>query len=305
MSKFIVTGGAGFVGSNIALTLQERFPDAEITVVDNFSSGSYENLLGFRGDVIAENAVECDFEKYFPDGVDAIFHEAAITDTTVFDQQRMMRENVGSFRNMLAYALRHGVRLAYASSAAIYGHSQPPMRIGANEFPANIYGFSKFIGDNIARKYFDAAKQPIIGLRYFNVYGPGEKYKGKMASMIWQLSQQMKQGQRPRIFRDGEQKRDQVYIKDVVEANLLCLSATKSGIVNVGTGKATSFNGIVKALNGVLDTNFEPEYIENPYAHYQDYTEADITATKIALGYSPQYDIAKGVNDYFAKTNFE
>jgi ADP-L-glycero-D-manno-heptose 6-epimerase len=305
MKKIIVTGGAGFIGSNIALTLQERFPEADITVIDNFSSGSYENLIGFQGDVVAQNVVECDFKKYFGDGVDAIFHEGAITDTTVFDQQRMMRENVEGFRNVLVYALKHNARLVYASSAAIYGHSRPPMKVGANETPANIYGFSKFVVDNIARKYFAGAQAPIIGLRYFNVYGPGEKYKGKMASMIWQLGQQMKRGQRPRIFKDGEQKRDQVYIKDVVAANMLALDATKSGIVNVGTGKATSFNEIVGALNHVLKTSLEPDYIENPYAHYQDYTEADITTTMRALGYAPQYDVVKGVGDYFAATNFE
>jgi len=175
--KILITGGAGFIGSNLALTLQEKFPKAELFVIDNFSSSSYENLLGFKGDVIAGDVSQMDLNYYFPEGVDIIFHQASITDTTVFDQGKMMRNNVEGFRNVLNLALKNKAQLIYASSAAVYGHSEPPMRVGENEGPANIYGFSKLVMDNIARKYFDLL--PITGLRYFNVYGPGEKYKGK------------------------------------------------------------------------------------------------------------------------------
>ncbi|MHA1439882.1 MAG: ADP-glyceromanno-heptose 6-epimerase [Promethearchaeota archaeon] len=281
--KILITGGAGFIGSNLALALQEKYPKNEYFIIDDFSSGDFNNLLGFKGEVIAEDISKVDLNYYFPKGIDVIFHQAAITDTTVFDQKKMMFNNVTGFRNVLNFALEHNTKLIYASSAAVYGHSKPPMKIGENEFPTNVYGFSKLVTDNIARKYFN--KLNIIGLRYFNVYGPKEKYKGKMASMIWQLYLQIRKGERPRIFKHGEQKRDQIYIRDIIKANLLALEIDKSGIFNIGTGKGTTFNEIVKNLNEVLETNFEIEYIENPYKHYQEYAEADLTETKKLLNY--------------------
>lgn len=295
--RILITGGAGFIGSNLALALQEEHPQNEYFVIDDFSSGDFDNLIGFRGEVMAGDISQIDLDYYFPQGLDIVFHQAAITDTTVTDQKLMMSKNVEGFRNVLRFALKYNTKLIYASSAAVYGHTKPPMRVEGNEEPSNIYGFSKLVVDNIARKHFE--KLNIIGLRYFNVYGPGEKYKGKMASMVWQLYLQMKEGKRPRIFKYGEQKRDQIYIKDVVKANLLALKVNRSGIFNVGTGKATTFNEIVQNLNEILRTNLEPEYLDNPYKHYQEYTEADLVETKEILSYQPEYNIEKGIRDYF------
>ena len=298
--KILITGGAGFIGSNLALTLQEKYPDNKYFIIDNFSSGNLDNLAGFKGEIISENIAEINLNKHF-DKLDVIFHQAAITDTTVFDEKKMMFNNVDGFKNVLKFASKRGAKLIYASSAAIYGHSEPPMLVGKNEVPANAYGLSKLNADNIARENFNNLH--IVGLRYFNVYGPGEKYKGKMASMLWQLYLQMKKGNRPKIFKYGEQKRDQVYVKDVINANLLALDSKKSGIFNVGTGKATKFNEIIKNLNENLGTNLEPEYIDNPYEHYQENTEADLTETKKILGYFPEYDINKGIKDYLKYQN--
>ncbi|MEK7540622.1 MAG: ADP-glyceromanno-heptose 6-epimerase [Patescibacteria group bacterium] len=296
--KILITGGAGFIGSNLVKTLQEKYPGNKYYIIDNFSSGNADNLIDFKGEIISDNIVEVDFNKHF-DKLDIIFHQAAITDTTVFDEKKMLFNNVDGFKNVLNFALKCRAKLIYASSAAVYGHSTPPMQVGKNEVPANIYGLSKLNADNIARENFNSLH--IVGLRYFNVYGPGEKYKGKMASMIWQLYLQMKEGRRPKIFKYGEQKRDQVYIKDIVNANLLALESKKSGIFNVGSGKATTFNEIIKNLNEVLGADFEPEYIDNPYKHYQEYTEADLVETKKALSFIPEYDINKGIEDYFKK----
>lgn len=297
--KILITGGAGFIGSNLALSLQQKYPDNEYIVIDNFRSGNYNNLLSFRGDVIAEDVSQIDFRKYFSK-VDIIFHQAAITDTTITDQKEILYQNVEGFKNVLQFAIKSKARLIYASSASIYGQTSPPMKVGQNEQPSNIYGFSKLIIDNIARKHFRTYKENvIIGLRYFNVYGPGEQYKGKMASMVWQLYQQMKAGRRPRIFKFGEQKRDQVYIKDVIQANLLALKAKQNVIVNVGSGKATSFNDIIDALNKVLAANYKPIYFDNPYSYYQNYTEADLTEAKKNLNYKPEYSIKTGSQDYF------
>jgi len=293
--KALVTGGAGFIGSNLALTLEEM--GWEVVVLDDFSSGHFKNLLGFRGDVIAESILTVDL-SYF-DGFDAIFHQAAITDTTLMDQKRMMEVNVEGLRRLLSFAVERRIPFIYASSAGTYGLSPAPQREDKAGRPANIYGFSKWIGDCIARKYMSRCRSLVVGLRYFNVFGPREQYKGKMASMVWQLAQQMLSGKRPRIFKWGEQKRDQVYVKDVIRANLLALESKENGIVNIGTGKAISFNHIIEVLNKVLGTNYAPEYFDNPYVEfYQEHTEADLTLAERLLGYKPRWSFEEAVKDY-------
>jgi ADP-L-glycero-D-manno-heptose 6-epimerase len=135
-------------------------------------------------------------------------------------------------------------------------------------------------------------------LRYFNVYGPREAHKGVPASMVYHLSRQMKAGQRPRIFKHGDQKRDFVYVKDVVEGSIRALDAQTSGIYNLGTGQARSFNELVDVLNKCLRTNFQPDYIDNPHAHYQNFTQADLTNVRNALSYQPRFPLEEGVRDY-------
>jgi ADP-L-glycero-D-manno-heptose 6-epimerase len=153
--------------------------------------------------------------------------------------------------------------------------------------------------DNLARRAAEEHRDwVIVGLRYFNVYGPREAHKGVPASMIFHLSKQMKAGQRPRIFKHGEQKRDFVYVKDVVEGSIRALEATQSGIYNLGYGQARSFNELIDVLNRSLGTKFEADYIENPHVHYQNFTQAELTNARTALGYEPQYSLERGVADY-------
>jgi ADP-L-glycero-D-manno-heptose 6-epimerase len=150
--------------------------------------------------------------------------------------------------------------------------------------------------DGIAEKYF--GKMHIVGLRYFNVFGPNEAHKERPASMIYHLTKQMKSGQRPRIFKYGEQKRDHIYVKDAVEATIKALNAP-SGIYNVGTGIATSFNELIKILNEVLKTNYEPEYIDNPYeGTYQNHTQADTTKAEKFLKFRARYQLRDAIKEY-------
>jgi ADP-L-glycero-D-manno-heptose 6-epimerase len=298
--NFLVTGGAGFIGSNLTLALQERYPNARLTVIDDFRSGDFKNLRGYRGDVVAQNLAALDWRVQFGDEqFDAIFHLASITDTTNHDQFEQVHDNVESFRRLLDFARANQTRIVYASSAATYGATNGINQETDEAAPANAYAFSKAIMDNIARRA--AVEQPdwrIVGLRYFNVYGPREAHKGMPASMILHLSRQMKEGKRPRIFKHGEQKRDFVYVKDIVQGTLRALEAKESGIYNLGSGQARSFNELIAILNDSLGTNFEPEYFDNPHAHYQNHTEADLTHVRKSLGYEPKFPLETGVADY-------
>jgi ADP-L-glycero-D-manno-heptose 6-epimerase len=299
----IVTGGAGFIGSNLTLVLQEKFPDARLTVIDDFRSGNFKNLAGYRGDFVAQNLARLDWREQFGDpaaaGFDAIFHLASITDTTNHDQFEQVHDNVESFRRLLNFARPTKTRIIYASSASTYGAVTQPSVESNGAAPANAYSFSKVIMDNIARRAAaESTGWIIIGLRYFNVYGPREAHKGVPASMVYHLAQQMKAGQRPRIFKHGEQKRDFVYVKDAVEGSVRAFDARTSGIYNLGSGCARSFNELVDVLNKCLGTNLQPDYIDNPHAHYQNFTQADLTNARSALGYEPRFPLEDGVRDY-------
>ncbi|ACD66682.1 MAG TPA: ADP-glyceromanno-heptose 6-epimerase [Sulfurihydrogenibium sp.] len=299
--NILITGGAGFIGSNLALKLQKDYPNSKILVLDDFSSANFKNLKGFKGIVyscdVSTDELFFKVEDFKPD---VIFHLASITDTTVTDQEYMMRRNVDGFKNILEFAYDNECIVVYASSASVYGNVKEhvPLKEDREKSPENVYAFSKYIMDNLAQEFSDKTGLKIVGVRYFNVYGPREAHKGKFASMIYQLYLQMKQGNRPRIFKWGEQKRDFVYVKDAVDATILAAKAPKSTVYNVGSGEATSFNDVIKYLNQALGTNLEPEYFDCPYDFYQEYTQADMTKIKEELGFVPRYSIQRGIKEY-------
>ncbi len=300
MQNILVTGAAGFIGSNLTLALQEKFADARLIVVDDFRSGNFKNLQGFRGEFITADISRLDWNAQFKElRFDAIFHEASITDTTVHDQFLQTHDNVEGFRRLLQFAEPHRTPIVYASSAATYGIGGDKMSEDRTSAPANIYAFSKAQLENLARDF--GKRNPswrIVGLRYFNVYGAGESHKKAAASMIYQLYLQMKSGQPPRVFRAGEQKRDFVYVKDVGNLTMRALSAKQSDVFNCGSGQAFSFNEVIAELNKNLGLKLAPQYMENPYHFYQPHTEADMTKVKKELSFTPEYSPAKGIADY-------
>lgn len=297
--RALVTGAAGFIGSNLAVELAAR--GHRVVGLDDFSAGSFENLRDFRGDVVSADLADPSAWRDRVGRRDAVFHQAAITDTTVSDQGRMMRANVEAFSGLLAWASKAGVKkVVYASSAGVYGDGPVPMRETASPQPLNVYAFSKSVMETVAAEFAVAhPKIELVGLRYFNVFGPRERHKGKAASMIWQLSLQMRDGRRPRLFEFGEQYRDFIYVKDVVEANTLAAQRRVRGVYNVCTGKKTTFNEIVAFLNAALDTSLEPDYFKNPYPFYQNETLGDPGAAARGLRFRAAYSVQKGIQEYF------
>jgi len=296
--RYLITGGAGFIGANLAAALAAR-PGSEVVVADDFSSGEWRNLLHVNSEVRAADCNAWELLDDIADGrFEAILHQAAITDTTIMDQRHMIEVNTNAFADLLAASAESGTRVVYASSAGVYGNSPAPNRIGSGELPENIYGFSKLAMDRIATRWYERHSSAIVGLRYFNVFGPGEAHKKKTSSMILQLYEQVKAGRQPRLFKHGEQRRDFVYIRDVVDANLAALEAPRSGICNVGSGQSRCFNDIIANLGQLLERNLDVEYFDNPFDFYQNHTEADLGDAAKLLNWHPAWSLEDGMREY-------
>ena len=305
----IVTGGAGFIGSNLVKGLNERGRD-DVIVVDDLKDGT--KFL---------NLVDCEILDYLDKDefirrveadtlggqVEAIFHEGACSATTEWDGHYMMNNNYEYSKTLLHYCLDHKAAYLYASSASVYGGGSVFSESRDHESPLNVYGYSKFLFDQYVRRLLPGATCQIAGFRYFNVYGPREQHKGSMASVAYHLHQQLQAGENPRLFEgcdgygNGEQRRDFIYIDDVVDVNLWFLdNPDKSGIVNLGTGRCQSFNDVANAVIAWHGTG-ELEYIPFPdhlRGRYQSFTEADMSALR-ALGYDkPFRSVEQGVPRY-------
>ena len=309
----LITGAAGFIGSSLSFYFQEHYPNATIVAFDMFRSGEtfsngnlksfghFKNLLGFNGVVISgdinDKVALKDLEESYK--FDYIFHQAAISDTTVQEQDLMMKTNVNAYEDLLKIAIKHGANMIYASSAATYGDSNR-FEVGFEQ-PNNAYGFSKVMMDNISTKYIKQGVDiSIVGLKYFNVYGPREFFKNSTSSMVVQFGHQILKGLTPKLF-EGSDKilRDFIYIEDIIQANIKAATPKKSGVYNVGTGKARSFQDIADILQKELGTNLGTNYIPNPYVgQYQFHTEANIEDTKTYLDYEPRYEMEDGIKDY-------
>ncbi len=330
LPTYIVTGGAGFVGSNLIASIYKREPGARVIVIDDFSSGSFANIVEaharaglppFSGEMLASSCDEIDWDSLLEESAPlAVFHLAAITDTTVVDERRMIEQNTESFRPILGACLQSATRLVYASSAATYGTppqaaERTPFPLEAAGRPNNVYGFSKWLMECEHHAASEAHRQDsgqspwVVGLRYFNVFGPGESRKGKMASMAFQLFTQIRSGQRPRLFKDGLQARDQVHVDDVV-ACTMCAAGLgdrkrpSPGVFNVGSGRATTFLDMAERVRsglGLSRDDLPVELYEMPAsvrAFYQDYTCADLTETDSGLGFEPRIDPLEGIEAY-------
>lgn len=306
----VVTGGAGFIGSNIVKGLNQ-LGRRDILVVDDLTDGKkFRNLVDCE---ILDYLDQADFLKRIEtrpddfDYIDAIFHEGACSATTEWNGRYMMENNYEYSKTIFHYCLDRRIPLIYASSAATYGAGTIFQEKLEHESPLNVYGYSKFLFDQYVRRHLKNAQSQIVGLRYFNVYGPRESHKGSMASVAFHLNNQLKEHGVIKLFKgcdgygDGEQRRDFIYIDDVVSVNLWFLAnSNKSGIFNVGTGRSQPFNDVAKAViawhkKGQLEYIPFPDHLKGSY---QSFTEADISALR-HIGYTaPFQTVEEGVKLY-------
>ncbi|NNE07444.1 MAG: ADP-glyceromanno-heptose 6-epimerase [Gemmatimonadetes bacterium] len=315
----LVTGGAGFIGSNIVRALNER-GETDIIVVDDLTDGrKIFNLADLairdywdRDDLFAR--IEAPGAAK---GIRAVFHQGACSATTEWDGRMMMQRNYEYSKRLYHVCTGAGVPFFYASSASVYGRGETFREDPACESPINVYAYSKFLFDRYVRNdrgwggsgppNHETAGSPVVGMRYFNVYGPREQHKGSMASVAFHLHNQLREGDEVRLFAgsggygDGEQKRDFVFVEDAVAVNLWFLDhAERSGIFNVGTGRAQPFNDVARA---VIDWRGRGriKYIPFPDSlrgSYQNYTEADLTALRAAGYDKPFASVEEGVKRY-------
>ena len=320
----VVTGACGFIGANLVKALNERGID-NILAVDNLKrADKFKNLVDCE---IADYLDKQDFlqlieEGYFDNAVDAIFHEGACSDTMETDGQYMMANNYRYSLSLLDFCLDHEIPFLYASSASVYGGGRVFKEERSFEAPLNVYGYSKFLFDQVVRRRLPDANSQVAGFRYFNVYGPREQHKGRMASVAFHHFNQYRETGKVKLFEgcdgygNGEQSRDFVFVEDVVKVNLHFLdNPDSSGIFNLGTGRAQPFNDIAtstvnacRALDGKPALSLAEmvsqgivEYVDFPEAlkgKYQSYTEADISALR-AAGYRGEFaTVEQGVGKY-------
>lgn len=307
----VVTGGAGFIGSNIVHSLNQN-GRSDILVVDNLTNGvkfnnladlaiaDYQDKLAFLA-AISTNTLNPSTP------IEAVFHLGACSDTTEWNGEYMMRNNYEYSKILLHYCLARKIPFIYASSAAVYGNSTNFQELPANEKPINVYGYSKLLFDQYVRRLLPQTDSQIVGLRYFNVYGPREQHKGKMASVVYHANNQVLTTGKIQLFTgcdgygDGEQVRDFISVTDVAATNLwLWQHPHVRGIYNLGTGQAASFNALARAVlawhgQGAIEYIPFPEILRE---RYQSFTQADPTSlrqTGCDLTFS---DITTGVANY-------
>ena len=313
MSNIIVTGGAGFIGANVVKRLNELGED-KIFIVDNLSiSEKWKNLvdLSFEDYIHKDRFIDELKKDKFKLSVKAIIHLGARSSTTEKDVDFLMENNYEYTKELAKWSIKSNVRFIYASSAATYGDGS--IGFSDNHYlipklrPLNAYGYSKQIFDLWALKKGFLDK--IVGLKYFNVFGPRENHKGDMRSMVLKAYEQIKRDGKIRLFKsynpkykDGEQLRDFIYIKDAVEITLFFLEHPKlNGIFNVGTGIPRSWNDLAKAVFSALGTNPKIEYVDMPNEirdKYQYFTKAEMEKIRKSGYTKPTLSLEEAVKDY-------
>jgi UDP-glucose 4-epimerase len=301
MQKALVTGGAGFIGSNVVEKLVER--GVEVVVLDSLYLGDESNLDRVNDEIefVEGSVTDKETVEDAVEGCDTVFHMAARSSSPMHkdDAAEGARVNIEGFVNTVEAAKQEEAeKIVYASTSSMYGSVEPPHRIDSGEHPINLYTASKMSRELYAKAYSEQTDIQFTGLRFFSVYGSHEKAKGKYANVVTQFLWKIQNDEKPVIWGDGDQERDLVYVKDVAEANIKAaqrIEEANGEVFNVGTGDPQTFNHVVEKLNNLLDKEVDPERIENPRENYVMKHKADISRTREILGWEPEHSFEQGL----------
>ena len=293
--KILVTGGAGFIGSNLVEELVKSGED--VIVIDDFSTGSIENLKSVRDKIKIIRASCQNILRLKIPKLKTIFHLGIPSSSPMYRENPMLvGEAISGFINVFELAKRDQSKVIYASTSSIYRGCPTPHREDMISEPFDYYTEARLAMERLARVYYNLHGVSSVGMRFFSVYGPHEHAKGEYANNVSQFLWAMLKDNPPMVYGDGTQTRDFVHVKDVIKA---CLKASRSKleceIVNVGTGKETSFNQMIDIINRLLKKSIKPIYLPNPIKNYVEHTLADLTKIKKLLGYKPSISLEEGI----------
>ncbi len=322
--KVLVTGGLGFIGSNIAERLVSD--GHEVSVLDNMHTGSESNIESARREITVQKRNSGDIAS-IGERFEAVLHQGVYSSSPMYKENpHLTATAIDEWISILEYARKTGCKIVFASSSSLYNGNNPPHREDMQIRVTDYYTEARYAMERLAKLYADLHGVSSVGLRYFSVYGPHERSKGKYANLITQFLWERKEEKRPLILGDGLQSRDFVYVDDVVEANMLALKweggngggheggagigsargesgraetgtaeAGTAEIFNVGTGKGTDLNSVVALLNSKLGTDIEPRYEPNRIKNYVSYTLADTHKAQVKLGFASSVGVEEGV----------
>ena len=299
--KYLITGGAGFIGANLVKDLVKR--GEEVLVIDNLSTGNLENLKEVINKVIsfkANSAESLNISEI--KGLKGIFHLGIPSSSPMYKENHfLIGGSINEFLGILELCRRENCKLVYASSSSLYNGNQPPFKEEMDIMPSDYYSEARYAMERLAEMYSKLYGVQAIGLRLFSVYGKGEEYKGKYANLASQFLWSMQKGEAPLIYGDGNQARDFIFVEDVVKAFILAMeSETKSDIFNVGRGESHTLNQLVDILQKILNTSLKPAYFQNPIKNYVFHTLADTAKTEDILGFKAMYSLEQGIKEILA-----
>ncbi|MEW5996906.1 MAG: NAD-dependent epimerase/dehydratase family protein [Candidatus Micrarchaeota archaeon] len=290
--NYLVTGGLGFIGSNIAKKL---IADGnKVWIIDNLHTGSYENKP--EGAAVIEGVAGKVAEMELPK-MDAVFHDGIYSSAPMYKEDpTRLAKALDDFLKILDFCRKNDCPLIFASTSSVYNGVEPPQREDAEILPQDLYSETRLYMERISLLYSKLYAMGIAGMRYFSVYGPGERAKKQYANLVSQFLWAMQKDEAPVIYGDGSQTRDLTYVDDVVRANLLAAQKIKGfEALNVGTGKTYTLNEMVGMLNKALGKDIRPKYVENPIKNYVEFTQADTRKAKERIGFEAKVSLEEGI----------
>ncbi|MGC9166453.1 MAG: NAD-dependent epimerase/dehydratase family protein [Thermoplasmata archaeon] len=302
MPKYLVTGGAGFIGSNLVERLVKENND--VIVVDSLHTGSEELIKEFNIEFYKMRVDEF-YKNVNPGSIDGIFHLGKPSSTPMYKANReKFTESVSGIISVLELAIKNNAKIVNASSSSLYNGLEPPHNENMIIKPTDFYTEARLVEERLSKVYEDLYGLRWNAMRFFSVYGPREQYKKNYANLISQFIWSYMKNETPVIYGDGSQKRDFIYVGDVVDALIKAMKSNVNGIFNVGTGKSYSLNEMVEMLMKLMNVNIKPKYIENPVKNYVYLTQADTTKSEKVLGFKAKTTLEEGIKmtiDYYRR----